>query len=142
MTMKPLEEVEATKSVKEQALEKLAKLEGIIKGLQTKVDDLQEALDEEKDKVAKAIINQCWWDGKSCGRYSEISGFQDADGRCLSCPRLDKDRILCIFIQLFGAKFDYENDKAIEETSKETEEDAWEEIKDKIGDLLEKVEVE
>ena len=141
-----VKEAKKTQSIKEQALEKLRKLEATIKGLQTKADALKEALDKEKVRAEKAekIIasqpNQCWWDGKACGRYSFLGGFQDVGAQCYSCPRLDFDRIRFVFERIFANFKTSEIEMTREEASQIAKEEAWEEIKEILDDVMEELE--
>ena len=42
-------------------------------------------------EAGKCRVNQCWWDGDLCQKYSEIRGLQYCGIVCSRCQRLDKE---------------------------------------------------
>ncbi len=132
--------VEDENEVKKEALENLKKLTAIIDGLRAKIDDLKNALAIEQEKAKKTVINQCWWDTKACGRYSQLEGLRDAGARCGGCSRLDVDRINDILDQIIPNFNFADPDSEIEAAKEEAEGQAWGEIRDEILDVLERVE--
>jgi len=116
--------IEAAKSAKEQVLDKFRKLENTIKSLRAEL------------AAVEAIINQCWWDGKDCCRYTQINGLQDAGSLCQRCPRLDIDRVIYIFDRIGINFIASEIEMAKEAATDEAAEEAWPEVNRELDNLV------
>lgn len=109
-------------TAKKAALENLRRLAARIKELNKEAVEQEEKITLLTGQLAKVQGQRCWWDGESCQKYSEIRGLQDCGIVCSQCQRLDKETLLFVLEQTLLIK--------------EGLEEAWEEIDEKIADIM------
>ncbi len=130
---------------KKAVLENLQRLAARIKELEEEVGEQEKRINQ----LAKLQGNRCWWDGKSCQRYTEINGLQYCGRACSECHRLDKETlsfVLARAVACGGFHSEYEMEQKIEEAEaggkEEGLENAWNEIHEGLLDLMAGVGVE
>ncbi len=112
-----------SEGIKRAVLENLQKLAARIK-------ELKGEAEKQKEKIVFLTNqhHQCWWDGGSCQRYSEICGFQDCGATCAQCSRLDIEKFWFVLERL---NIDIGDD-----------EDAWQEIHENILEIMDETGIE
>jgi hypothetical protein len=112
-----------------------------VERLRQRIHSLEDSLESEEkknDQLENSLKNfrhLCWWDGKSCTRYTEISGLQESGIRCRNCHRIDEKAFYHALEEIDLGNYRSKMEEIVEEVKEEKEKD----FEDVMDDLHEKI---
>lgn len=129
------------KDKKDLILENFKRMKEKISSLTARIELKETELESEKRKNDH-FKNLCWWDAKSCIRYTEIAGLQEAGTRCSSCHRVNEEMLNRILEENEFIRSEENINEEVKEKNEEQIEEVLQDLHEEIVNIMNETKVE